>query len=178
MKYSTRQFNPKKCARCGRGVMSHLHFFPQAGHHRFVPEHKHVYAYKATTGMMLRTYHFECKFDGCYHRELISKHVFWHGQPKRPVIQIPTVDYSQLSKKVSEAFAGFSAAVLDPPDMTWKPDVIQTPPHGNPSSHYTVRSDGTIEDHTPWLDMRPKNNEFLHGVEFDGETHLRLHKDG
>jgi hypothetical protein len=130
--------------------MSHLHFFAQAGHHRFVSEHKHTYRYMATTGMMFRNYHFECTFDKCYHREVISKHFFWHGTPKLVLPKLPTIDYSAPAMKKAMQRLG---------------SVIQVPPPDGPSSHYTLRTDGTIEDHTPWLNQGPKNNQNFLGVE-------------
>lgn len=147
--------NPKKCMKCGRGAMSHLHFFAQAGHHRFVPEHKHTYRHMATTGMMFRNYHFECTFDKCYHREVISKHFFWHGTPKLVLPPMPKVDYTAMGDRMKKAMSSVGT-------------VIQVPPRGDgPSSHFTLRTDGTIEDHTPWLNLGPKNNQFPYGVEMD-----------
>lgn len=137
------QYNPKKCMKCGHGILWTEHIFCLATH-RFVPEHKHIYRYKTTTGNLLRAYHFECSFDGCYHREAISKHFFWHGRPRLILPPMPKADYTAVGDRMKKV-------------MTSVVTVTRVPPRGDgTSSHYTLRTDGTIEDHTPWLTSQKK----------------------
>ena len=77
--------NPKRCYHCGKGIMSYLHFFGgQAGYHRFVPEHKHVYKLvpepKGVFRLQLKIHYlFECRV--CKDFQVVQRHVFWHGTP-------------------------------------------------------------------------------------------------
>jgi hypothetical protein len=154
--------NPKRCCHCGKGIMSYLHFFGgQAGYHRFVPEHKHVYKLipepKGVFRLQLKIHYlFECRV--CKDFQVVQRHFFWHGTPKLPKLVLPKIDYTAMGAGMKKAMSEIGA-------------VVRTPPSSYPSAHYTLRTDGTIEDHTPWLNQGPKNNQNFLGIEGSWRTH-------
>lgn len=125
------------CMRCTNYRTAGIHNFPwRAGYHLFVKHHKHQYKLVKATTMLWTTYTFECKIPVCKQKAVVSKNQFFRG----PTL-IKATSYKDAMKVIADSVNRIQVR----------------PPRMNPSSHFTVRTDGTIEDHTPWLQGQGSN---------------------